>query len=125
MLDGMVLSIHAIRCLVQTHILSRSPHSIAWWSLESVSPHSVHRVVPAKFILWRRTLVGSRSWITAYHDAVRSSPTSGSCKFVKIRFQFLFGSCCTIRINGGSLSFFFNDTATTEIYTLSLHDPLL
>src|SRR3712207_8197863 len=24
----------------------------------------------------------------------------------------------------GSLSFFFNDTATTEIYTLSLHDAL-
>ena len=26
--------------------------------------------------------------------------------------------------NGYSLSFFFNDTATTEIYTLSLHDAL-
>ena len=27
-------------------------------------------------------------------------------------------------INGASVSFFFNDTATTEIYTLSLHDAL-
>ena len=25
---------------------------------------------------------------------------------------------------GGSFIFFFNDTATTEIYTLSLHDAL-
>ena len=27
-------------------------------------------------------------------------------------------------ITGGKLFFFFNDTATTEIYTLSLHDAL-
>ena len=26
--------------------------------------------------------------------------------------------------NGGGIFFFFNDTATTEIYTLSLHDAL-
>src|SRR5256885_13268227 len=30
----------------------------------------------------------------------------------------------TIRINLFTLFFFFNDTATTEIYTLSLHDAL-
>ena len=27
-------------------------------------------------------------------------------------------------LRGGSIFFFFNDTATTEIYTLSLHDAL-
>src|SRR3712207_9476437 len=27
-------------------------------------------------------------------------------------------------MRGGSIDFFFNDTATTEIYTLSLHDAL-
>src|ERR1039458_8280938 len=27
-------------------------------------------------------------------------------------------------LNSGEVSFFFNDTATTEIYTLSLHDAL-
>src|SRR5690348_2421492 len=37
--------------------------------------------------------------------------------------------CCTLMIRNPtppqlSLSFFFNDTATTEIYTLSLHDAL-
>src|SRR3712207_9461591 len=32
--------------------------------------------------------------------------------------------CCSQLIIGYSLSFFFNDTATTEIYTLSLHDAL-
>ena len=29
-----------------------------------------------------------------------------------------------VQINGNVKSFFFNDTATTEIYTLSLHDAL-
>src|SRR2546430_610741 len=39
----------------------------------------------------------------------------------------LAGSCSLIvsnRLDGGSSFFFFNDTATTEIYTLSLHDAL-
>src|SRR2546428_14090076 len=31
---------------------------------------------------------------------------------------------CTTRNRTGSFFFFFNDTATTEIYTLSLHDAL-
>src|SRR2546430_16395488 len=31
---------------------------------------------------------------------------------------------CTVLRNNCSLLFFFNDTATTEIYTLSLHDAL-
>src|SRR5436853_7641814 len=35
---------------------------------------------------------------------------------------FLSSSCCSLLIL--SSSFFFNDTATTEIYTLSLHDAL-
>src|SRR6185436_18201627 len=30
----------------------------------------------------------------------------------------------SIKRTGGSVFFFFNDTATTEIYTLSLHDAL-
>src|SRR6478735_12282894 len=30
----------------------------------------------------------------------------------------------SVQMNRPSLSFFFNDTATTEIYTLSLHDAL-
>ena len=29
-----------------------------------------------------------------------------------------------VAVGGGFLCFFFNDTATTEIYTLSLHDAL-
>src|SRR6516165_10113573 len=33
-------------------------------------------------------------------------------------------SCVTIRMVWPSSCFFFNDTATTEIYTLSLHDAL-
>src|SRR5258708_40241838 len=33
-------------------------------------------------------------------------------------------SCCKTRLLSRSLFFFFNDTATTEIYTLSLHDAL-
>src|SRR6266481_2100574 len=33
-------------------------------------------------------------------------------------------SCARRRPSAGSRSFFFNDTATTEIYTLSLHDAL-
>src|SRR5437899_3395852 len=32
--------------------------------------------------------------------------------------------CCLVRFFVILLSFFFNDTATTEIYTLSLHDAL-
>src|SRR6267378_2020602 len=32
--------------------------------------------------------------------------------------------CCASRGNGHAALFFFNDTATTEIYTLSLHDAL-
>src|SRR5260370_21859209 len=32
--------------------------------------------------------------------------------------------CCTARRHAKFLYFFFNDTATTEIYTLSLHDAL-
>src|SRR5947209_14201558 len=38
-----------------------------------------------------------------------------------------FSSCCEMRYGRGYLrllSFFFNDTAPTEIYTLSLHDAL-
>ena len=31
---------------------------------------------------------------------------------------------CGTRVNDGWWVFFFNDTATTEIYTLSLHDAL-
>src|SRR5260221_10001767 len=31
---------------------------------------------------------------------------------------------CTVDMHLNSLFFFFNDTATTEIYTLSLHDAL-
>src|SRR6267142_7010032 len=31
---------------------------------------------------------------------------------------------CTLELNYNFLFFFFNDTATTEIYTLSLHDAL-
>src|SRR2546430_219472 len=30
----------------------------------------------------------------------------------------------TVKVSSGSNAFFFNDTATTEIYTLSLHDAL-
>src|ERR1039457_4415521 len=33
-------------------------------------------------------------------------------------------SCRTVSIVASTLFFFFNDTATTEIYTLSLHDAL-
>src|SRR2546430_16673852 len=33
-------------------------------------------------------------------------------------------NCCTLRPCPLSFLFFFNDTATTEIYTLSLHDAL-
>src|SRR5690625_7806084 len=33
-------------------------------------------------------------------------------------------SCCCCLFHCVSLLFFFNDTATTEIYTLSLHDAL-
>ena len=35
-------------------------------------------------------------------------------------------SCCVGGVGGGGVGvcFFFNDTATTEIYTLSLHDAL-
>ena len=36
----------------------------------------------------------------------------------------LFVSCLYITLNFLFLFFFFNDTATTEIYTLSLHDAL-
>src|SRR5256885_8236693 len=32
--------------------------------------------------------------------------------------------CCVVIIQSCSFFFFFNDTATTEIYTLSLHDAL-
>src|SRR2546421_12669363 len=32
--------------------------------------------------------------------------------------------CCALSRIFGNLFFFFNDTATTEIYTLSLHDAL-
>src|SRR3970282_2926025 len=32
--------------------------------------------------------------------------------------------CCTLQIIHVCVFFFFNDTATTEIYTLSLHDAL-
>src|SRR2546422_7104735 len=34
------------------------------------------------------------------------------------------GFYCVLRVLHSSLFFFFNDTATTEIYTLSLHDAL-
>src|SRR3954449_12328721 len=34
------------------------------------------------------------------------------------------GYCCCINATPASHFFFFNDTATTEIYTLSLHDAL-
>ena len=34
------------------------------------------------------------------------------------------GGCCDIRAAFSRICFFFNDTATTEIYTLSLHDAL-
>src|SRR6266508_3691479 len=40
----------------------------------------------------------------------------------KVLFFSLFIALCTI--NTTVLVFFFNDTATTEIYTLSLHDAL-
>src|SRR6202046_5929163 len=33
-------------------------------------------------------------------------------------------SSCSPRLDSGSFFFFLNDTATTEIYTLSLHDAL-
>src|SRR5215204_7519375 len=35
-----------------------------------------------------------------------------------------FGSLIRISLTSPSIFFFFNDTATTEIYTLSLHDAL-
>ena len=34
------------------------------------------------------------------------------------------GVCGGVGGGGGGVVFFFNDTATTEIYTLSLHDAL-
>src|SRR5256885_13153329 len=34
------------------------------------------------------------------------------------------GGCCVCGEGGCCVFFFFNDTATTEIYTLSLHDAL-
>src|SRR5947208_8557306 len=36
----------------------------------------------------------------------------------------MFSTLPTIRLSMSSTFFFFNDTATTEIYTLSLHDAL-
>src|SRR2546426_12229140 len=35
-----------------------------------------------------------------------------------------FFNCLLLRLHSQSFFFFFNDTATTEIYTLSLHDAL-
>src|SRR2546430_17743333 len=40
------------------------------------------------------------------------------------RFLILLVSCMMLHINFVFFFFFFNDTATTEIYTLSLHDAL-
>src|SRR2546423_202452 len=37
---------------------------------------------------------------------------------------FTLGGATTFNLKGGDGIFFFNDTATTEIYTLSLHDAL-
>ena len=42
---------------------------------------------------------------------------AGSMYISFVRFRSFFFVCCV-------LFFFFNDTATTEIYTLSLHDAL-
>src|SRR5258708_26419617 len=38
--------------------------------------------------------------------------------------HFLFGLFSILSLHASSFFFFFNDTATTEIYTLSLHDAL-
>ena len=48
---------------------------------------------------------------------MRTSACS-SCKIVSVHGR------CVLRFSVGVFFFFFNDTATTEIYTLSLHDAL-
>ena len=54
--------------------------------------------------------------VSGVHCHVRESCTGGS-DFVYFTVQYCIGY-------GSTISFFFNDTATTEIYTLSLHDAL-
>ena len=48
---------------------------------------------------------------------------------MKVGCRAIWGEVCDVRVvggggGGGGWVFFFNDTATTEIYTLSLHDAL-
>src|SRR6266540_7395979 len=50
-----------------------------------------------------------------------TTPTSGTIRCSQTRSKFFITSELT---NWIAIHFFFNDTATTEIYTLSLHDAL-
>src|ERR1022692_2488609 len=56
--------------------------------------------------------------------AVRAQPQSRRRRRARLRGSHHPAPRHVFRERGRRLSFFFNDTATTEIYTLSLHDAL-
>src|SRR6266581_3197926 len=77
-----------------------------------------------------RLLLEKKKNVTSFHEKAKQTcgmpksssekPTARSIAVAVARW----GPSLTSKLLGWSVFFFFNDTATTEIYTLSLHDAL-
>src|ERR1039457_909269 len=68
-----------------------------------------------RLLLEKKTTKKNRDRLVFSHD--RRHPDNGKVRYLDRSTE---GKCS----RGGGAFFFFNDTATTEIYTLSLHDAL-
>ena len=78
-----------------------SSHSVSLCDKESFELHCLQVVVSVKFIAARRSHVGKKSWMTAYHTDRISSRARDSCRFCHTRSHFTSGCLWTIRITGG------------------------
>src|SRR5215813_6629669 len=82
------------------------------------------RISYAVFCL-KKKKVATQGDFAQQSTTIRSTYPSltGACVTVVV-LSYCFNCLATYDKSGSTVPFFFNDTATTEIYTLSLHDAL-
>jgi hypothetical protein len=77
--------------------MAPSPQSvIGCWRVSDFT-HWLQISVSERWIAARRSLVGTKSWITVYHRDCRRSVTQAVCSVVNTRVQGIVGCICVTR----------------------------
>ena len=99
-----VLYIAASRIQFNSHISSRTPHSVSLWIVVSFFPHSVQSSVSTNRILCGLVFVGSKSWSTIYYADLAPSHVGMLWRIFNTFSHSIPGWICVTRTSRGGVA---------------------